>query len=46
MPMKMDGCDIFDNCAQCPVPFCPGWDVAKEDAEEKTDGEDDKEGGE
>ena len=23
MPMVLNYCDIFDNCAQCPVPFCP-----------------------
>ena len=35
MPMKIDGCDIFDNCAQCPIPFCPVWEVEEEEEEQE-----------
>ena len=41
----MKYCDIFDNCAQCPVPFCPQGDDDDELLElDEMDDEDEDDG--
>ena len=37
----MNGCDIFDNCAQCPIPFCPGSDDDLLELDEMDEDDDD-----
>ena len=45
--MDMHYCDMFDNCAQCPIPFCPrekldpGWLDGMDEQEELDEMEED-----
>ncbi len=40
----MKYCDIFTDCAQCPVPFCPGNDVDIDGVEEDLEQDDEQDG--